>query len=71
MSSSPAPEPSSSEPTAEFNPDGLAENEPTPAFGWTVYAERINGRFAMIGFLILIALESLTHQDLLTWLGLR
>lgn len=42
-----------------------------PAFGWTSYAEKINGRFAMIGLVSLLILEVLTHQDFLTWLGLR
>ncbi|HEY9826479.1 MAG TPA: high light inducible protein [Stenomitos sp.] len=42
-----------------------------PAFGWTPYAEQINGRFAMIGLVILLALEWFTRQDLFTWLGLR
>ena len=45
--------------------------EPHPAFGWTAYAERINGRFAMIGFLSLLVLEFITHQDFFTWMGLR
>lgn len=42
-----------------------------PAFGWTRYAEQINGRFAMLGFVILLGLEFFTGQDLFTWLGLR
>lgn len=45
--------------------------EPEPAFGWTEYAERINGRVAMIAFIALLLLEAVTHQDLFTWLGLR
>lgn len=44
---------------------------PEPAFGFTAYAEQINGRFAMLGFVILLILELFTHQDLFTWLGLR
>ena len=44
---------------------------PEPAFGWTPYAEQINGRFAMIGFAALVILEFFTKQDLFTWLGLR
>jgi hypothetical protein len=46
-------------------------NQPEPAFGWTAYAEQINGRFAMLGFVALLLLEAFTEQDLLTWLGLR
>jgi Chlorophyll A-B binding protein len=42
-----------------------------PAFGWTSYAEKINGRFAMIGLVSLLVLEVLTHQGFLAWLGLR
>jgi Chlorophyll A-B binding protein len=42
-----------------------------PAFGWTSYAEQVNGRFAMIGLVSLLILEAITHQDFLTWLGLR
>lgn len=45
-------------------------NQPEPAFGWTGYAEQINGRFAMLGFVALL-LEFVTKQGLLTWLGLR
>lgn len=46
-------------------------NQPEPAFGWTPYAEQINGRFAMLGFVALVVLEFFTRQDLITWLGLR
>ncbi len=46
-------------------------NQPEPTFGWTAYAEQINGRFAMIGFVGLLLLELLTGQGLLSWLGLR
>lgn len=41
----------------------------SPAFGWTTYAERINGRFAMVGFVALLLLELVTHQTFFTWLG--
>jgi hypothetical protein len=44
---------------------------PPPAFGWNAYAEQLNGRFAMIGFIALLLLELVTHQDFFTWLGLR
>lgn len=52
-------------------PASEAPNQPEPAFGWTPYAELINGRFAMVGFVALIVLEFFTRQDLITWLGLR
>ncbi|MEO1400611.1 MAG: chlorophyll a/b-binding protein [Cyanobacteria bacterium J06635_1] len=48
-------------------------SEPTqapPTFGWNAYAERLNGRFAMVGFLALLLLELWTRQDFFTWLGL-
>jgi hypothetical protein len=53
----------------QSEPDSL--NQPEPAFGWTAYAEQINGRFAMIGFVGLLLLEVLTNQGLLSWLGLQ
>lgn len=53
------------------SPSNLDPARPEPAFGWTAYAEQINGRFAMIGFVALLILELLTHQDFFTWLGLR
>ena len=46
-------------------------NRPEPSFGWTPYAEQLNGRFAMLGFVVLLVLEFFTQQDLITWLGLR
>jgi hypothetical protein len=49
----------------------MEEPAAIPAFGWTPYAEIINGRFAMIGFVALLILELFTHQDFFTWLGLR
>lgn len=42
-----------------------------PGFGWSRYAEQVNGRFAMIGFVALLALEVFTQQDFFSWLGLR
>jgi hypothetical protein len=49
----------------------MSENPTDPAFGWTSYAEQVNGRFAMVGFVVLLAIELFTKQDIITWLGLR
>ncbi|MGF1522260.1 MAG: chlorophyll a/b-binding protein [Leptolyngbyaceae cyanobacterium] len=62
--------------TGEVNPaTDEATSDPnatevSPTFGWNGYAERINGRFAMVGFVALLILELFTHQDFFTWLGL-
>jgi hypothetical protein len=42
-----------------------------PKFGFNDYAERLNGRAAMIGFVLAIAIEYFSGQGLLAWLGLR
>ncbi len=64
------------------NPDEASEAFPSetkatsattndePAFGWKAYAERINGRFAMIGFLSVLIIEALSHDSFLHWSGL-
>ena len=41
-----------------------------PSFGWSSYAERVNGRFAMIGFVVLLLIEALTRDTFLHWAGL-
>lgn len=63
--------PSTESPTPTSPEPELDLARPEPAFGWTPYAEQINGRFAMIGFVALLLLELFTHQDFFTWLGLR
>jgi hypothetical protein len=40
-----------------------------PRFGFNRYAERLNGRAAMVGFVLAIVIELLSHQGVLTWLG--
>ncbi|MEZ2225606.1 MULTISPECIES: hypothetical protein [unclassified Microcoleus] len=42
-----------------------------PKFGFNNYAERLNGRAAMIGFILTLAIEYATGQGLLSWLGLN
>ncbi len=41
-----------------------------PKFGFNDYAERLNGRAAMIGFVAALIVEYITGQGVLTWLGL-
>ncbi|MCP9878929.1 high light inducible protein [Cyanobium sp. A1C-AMD] len=41
-----------------------------PAFGWSGYAERVNGRFAMVGFLAVLLIEALSGETFLRWSGL-
>jgi hypothetical protein len=41
-----------------------------PAFGWSAYAERVNGRFAMVGFLAVLLIEALSRDTFLHWAGL-
>lgn len=55
----------------------MAQSQPTvtpkldePKFGFNSYAERLNGRAAMIGFVITLVIEYVTGQGLLSWLGL-
>jgi hypothetical protein len=57
--SSPAPEPATSATTADV-----------PAFGWSAYAERVNGRFAMLGFTAVLLIEALSGETFLRWAGL-
>ncbi|MBI1241106.1 chlorophyll a/b-binding protein [Umezakia ovalisporum] len=40
----------------------------TPKVGFTEYAEKLNGRLAMIGFVALIAVEAITGNGLIGWL---
>lgn len=56
----------------------MATPEPTvsptierPKSGFNDYAERLNGRAAMLGFVALVVFELVTGQAIVTWLGLR
>lgn len=42
--------------------------EETAGTGFTPYAEKLNGRLAMIGFVSLLILEASTGQGLVGWL---
>ncbi|MEO1069345.1 MAG: hypothetical protein AAFW95_09525 [Cyanobacteria bacterium J06638_6] len=60
------------------HPKPMANLEPTvtptverPKSGFNDYAERLNGRAAMLGFVALVLFELVTGQAIVTWLGLR
>jgi succinate dehydrogenase / fumarate reductase, iron-sulfur subunit len=62
--------PNSPHTPAHSEDQSLDSTQGEPELGWSPYAEKINGRFAMIGFVILLMLEIFTHQTFLEWLGL-
>ena len=41
-----------------------------PEFGWSAYAERINGRFAMIGLMAVLLIEAISKISFLEWAGI-
>ncbi len=41
-----------------------------PTFGWSGYAERINGRFAMIGLIAVLLIEAISKISFLEWAGI-
>ena len=41
-----------------------------PEFGWSGYAERTNGRFAMIGLMAVLLVEALSKISFLEWAGI-
>ena len=59
---------------AEISPTTIATTSATtgevPAFGWSGYAERVNGRFAMVGFIAVLLIEALSGETFLCWAGL-
>jgi hypothetical protein len=59
----PATNPSTSSSTSATTGD-------IPAFGWSGYAERVNGRFAMVGFAALLLIEAISGDTFLHWAGL-
>ncbi len=60
--------------TPEISPATSATTSATtgevPAFGWSGYAERVNGRFAMVGFFAVLLIEALSSETFLRWSGL-
>jgi len=65
---------SSSDPEPQVPPSTTATTSATtgdiPAFGWSGYAERVNGRFAMLGFVAVLAIELMSGDTFLHWAGL-
>ena len=50
-------------------PATSATTSDVPAFGWSAYAERVNGRFAMVGFVAVLVVEALSVETFLRWAG--
>ena len=48
-------------------PTTSATTTDIPAFGWSGYAERVNGRFAMVGFAAVLLTEALSGDTFLHW----
>ena len=62
---------STSNSTANASPTSAtsATTDDVPSFGWSTYAERVNGRFAMLGFASILLIELLSHDTFLHWVG--
>jgi Chlorophyll A-B binding protein. len=67
--SSPAESPSPVAP-GESAAATSATTPDVPAFGWSAYAERVNGRFAMVGFMAVLLVEAISGDTFLRWAGL-
>ena len=52
------------------NLSSSATTNDIPEFGWSAYAERINGRFAMVGIVAILIVEGLSRISFLEWAGL-
>ena len=58
---------------ADSEVDNLSPSATTndiPEFGWSGYAERINGRFAMIGLVSVLLIEAFSKISFLEWAGI-
>ncbi len=70
MAASPPPESASPVAATDSSPATSATTPDVPAFGWSTYAERVNGRFAMVGFVAVLLVESISGDTFLRWAGL-
>jgi hypothetical protein len=50
-------------------PATSATTNDAPSFGWSGYAERVNGRFAMVGFVAILVVEAISGETFLRWAG--
>jgi hypothetical protein len=66
----PVPDPMPDATPATSAPTTSATTQDVPAFGWSGYAERVNGRFAMVGFAAVLLIEALSGDTFLRWAGL-
>lgn len=64
------PEPMTEGAPQEAIPQTSATTRDVPAFGWSGYAERVNGRFAMVGFVAVVIVELVSGDTFLHWAGL-
>jgi hypothetical protein len=55
---------------APVPPATSATTGDVPDFGWSAYAERVNGRFAMVGFSAVVLIEAFSRDSFLHWAGL-
>ncbi len=46
------------------------ENDDKYKFGWSNYSEITNGRFAMLGFVVIILIELISQKSFLNWAGI-
>lgn len=65
-----SPEPAPETKPAPEPPATSATTNDVPAFGWSAYAERVNGRFAMVGIAAVVLIEAITGDTFLHWAGL-
>ena len=64
------PTSSSEQSSQEKTFEASATTGDIPSFGWSAYAERVNGRFAMIGFIAILLIEAISQETFLKWSGL-
>ena len=58
----------------EINPEEIISLENSQndeySFGWNDYAEKTNGRYAMIGFFAILIIELVSKKSFLSWCGI-